>query len=395
MTATLDEYVTVDTAQDITGTKTFRSGVRVATDGSRVGITDDVDPIDPQALVNVVNRGSTTNGLRVTSYWQGATETPYQNNDNSLWETFNRLVSDSENYSWSISAPNGYNDIPAGMHDGGERVGVYGWAVSVNIPGQYVHAGRLTSQIGVRGRAGFQGIGTPATGRIDRSVGVLGEIRSDSVSATIDDGRAGYFTSVVGSGTGIVRNNIGVYSEASGGAVANWAYFGAAGAFYNRDQAYFGDGSFSAGQSPAAISARGVNPNALEFGNGNPNGYGSNIGATAASGTPFIAFCAEAEATGNTFRTRNKAGNVIRNDLAGGVIFSRLTEINASGQTPTDDVIWRPNGSFLFLQPPRLFGTPPASATAPGEQWEIAVDADYFYVCIADNTWKRTALTTW
>ena len=37
----------------------------------------------------------------------------------------------------------------------------------------------------------------------------------------------------------------------------------------------------------------------------------------------------------------------------------------------------------------------PASATATGTAGDMAWDASYIYVCIATNTWKRTALTTW
>lgn len=37
----------------------------------------------------------------------------------------------------------------------------------------------------------------------------------------------------------------------------------------------------------------------------------------------------------------------------------------------------------------------PASASAAGNAGDIAWDANYIYVCIATNTWKRTALTTW
>lgn len=37
----------------------------------------------------------------------------------------------------------------------------------------------------------------------------------------------------------------------------------------------------------------------------------------------------------------------------------------------------------------------PASATAAGTTGEIAWDADYIYVCIATNTWKRVAIATW
>lgn len=37
----------------------------------------------------------------------------------------------------------------------------------------------------------------------------------------------------------------------------------------------------------------------------------------------------------------------------------------------------------------------PASATAAGNQGEIAWDANYIYACIATNTWRRAALSTW
>jgi len=37
----------------------------------------------------------------------------------------------------------------------------------------------------------------------------------------------------------------------------------------------------------------------------------------------------------------------------------------------------------------------PASASATGTAGEIAWDADYIYVCVASNTWKRVAIDTW
>lgn len=37
----------------------------------------------------------------------------------------------------------------------------------------------------------------------------------------------------------------------------------------------------------------------------------------------------------------------------------------------------------------------PASPTATGDQGQIGWDANYIYVCIAANTWVRTALSTW
>lgn len=42
-----------------------------------------------------------------------------------------------------------------------------------------------------------------------------------------------------------------------------------------------------------------------------------------------------------------------------------------------------------------LEGAAPASATSTGTAGDIRYDADYIYVCIATNTWKRVAISTW
>jgi len=39
--------------------------------------------------------------------------------------------------------------------------------------------------------------------------------------------------------------------------------------------------------------------------------------------------------------------------------------------------------------------TAPATATSTGILGEIRYTADFIYVCIATNTWRRTALTSW
>jgi len=39
--------------------------------------------------------------------------------------------------------------------------------------------------------------------------------------------------------------------------------------------------------------------------------------------------------------------------------------------------------------------TPPATATSPGNTGDIKFTADYIYVCVATNTWKRAAISTW
>lgn len=42
-----------------------------------------------------------------------------------------------------------------------------------------------------------------------------------------------------------------------------------------------------------------------------------------------------------------------------------------------------------------LSNTVPANSSANGLAGTISRDSNYIYVCVANNTWKRTALSTW
>jgi len=42
-----------------------------------------------------------------------------------------------------------------------------------------------------------------------------------------------------------------------------------------------------------------------------------------------------------------------------------------------------------------ISATTPANSSANGIAGMVARDTNYWYVCVANNTWKRTALTTW
>lgn len=39
--------------------------------------------------------------------------------------------------------------------------------------------------------------------------------------------------------------------------------------------------------------------------------------------------------------------------------------------------------------------TVPANSSANGLTGTIAFDSDFFYVCVANNTWKRSTLSSW
>ena len=66
-----------------------------------------------------------------------------------------------------------------------------------------------------------------------------------------------------------------------------------------------------------------------------------------------------------------------------------LTDVDQALAT-TDDVVFANVEANL-----RATGTAPTTATDPGTAGDIRYDADYVYVCVATNTWKRSAITTW
>lgn len=43
----------------------------------------------------------------------------------------------------------------------------------------------------------------------------------------------------------------------------------------------------------------------------------------------------------------------------------------------------------------RIASNPPSTASSTGKTGTITWDSDYFYVCVATDTWKRVALSTW
>jgi hypothetical protein len=43
----------------------------------------------------------------------------------------------------------------------------------------------------------------------------------------------------------------------------------------------------------------------------------------------------------------------------------------------------------------RITARTPATATAEGIPGQVCWDANFVYVCVAKNTWKRAAIVTW
>lgn len=86
-------------------------------------------------------------------------------------------------------------------------------------------------------------------------------------------------------------------------------------------------------------------------------------------------------ASGNDAIFRTNDTERMRIDASG------LVGINTQNPTARFDV----NDDTIRLRSARA----PASSTATGEQGEICWSSNYIYVCVAPNTWKRAALSTW
>jgi hypothetical protein len=87
--------------------------------------------------------------------------------------------------------------------------------------------------------------------------------------------------------------------------------------------------------------------------------------------------------------------------VAGTKINANFTELYAAlgnGTTLTVANVAK-TGSYTDLSstPPTApaLVAAPLSASATGIVGQVAMDANYFYVCVNTNTWKRVALATW
>ncbi len=77
----------------------------------------------------------------------------------------------------------------------------------------------------------------------------------------------------------------------------------------------------------------------------------------------------------------------------GGGSSVNLTQLATAAQATTQAInnLNQTLASFL----PLIFVGAPAATTSAGTAGQVAYDTGFFYVCIATNTWRRTALSTW
>lgn len=111
--------------------------------------------------------------------------------------------------------------------------------------------------------------------------------------------------------------------------------------------------------------------------------------STAASMTSYNSTSFVQGSTGATAYTYNGPVSSTFTWRFNGVAFTTISHnsVTAKAHLATTGNL---TGDYLILT-----GAAPATATSTGTAGQIAWDANFFYVCTATNTWKRTALSTW
>lgn len=129
---------------------------------------------------------------------------------------------------------------------------------------------------------------------------------------------------------------------------------------------------------------------------------------TGEGGSGDLRFTLNKEASGNTaaflfqsgWSGRAEFGLTGSDDFAvklssDGSSFSQVLTVTAAGRLGVNT--YSPSAA-LDVDGDRLRvrqSNTPASASAAGEAGEVCWDSDYLYVCVAANSWKRAALTSW
>jgi hypothetical protein len=89
------------------------------------------------------------------------------------------------------------------------------------------------------------------------------------------------------------------------------------------------------------------------------------------------------------------AASLVSNSIQslGNLIFNNAAGLERLRLTAAGEFVFQGDASFAgkFI----LSAGAPSSASDTGTKDEIAIDADYIYICTATDTWKRVAIATW
>ena len=114
----------------------------------------------------------------------------------------------------------------------------------------------------------------------------------------------------------------------------------------------------------------------------------SGANCTNATNSIFIGF--DARPAGNTEVNQVVIGYEGRGDGSNTTVIGN-TSTTSTRFAGTATSVLRTSGDTLRIDNDRT----PATAGAAGNEGDICWDANYIYVCVAANTWKRVAIATW
>jgi hypothetical protein len=127
---------------------------------------------------------------------------------------------------------------------------------------------------------------------------------------------------------------------------------------------------------------------------GGPIGPTGATGPTGADGAPVPLLALPSDIIPDTGGTRDLGSD----GLSWAAVFTGSIEFS-DGSTQTTASVTGPTGATGATGPTGPAGitgpTTPASATSTGVAGTVVWDTDYVYVCVATDTWKRVAISTW
>ena len=122
------------------------------------------------------------------------------------------------------------------------------------------------------------------------------------------------------------------------------------------------------------------------------------LDATGASGDVTVM-----EITMDEIASGNTSANGIRVIKTDGGSKIQFIPVNDGTQADTERLeynfaakAWKfADDALVIMRSLRTASTPPSSASDTGTPGDFTWDSNYFYICIASNTWRRTAHATW
>jgi hypothetical protein len=149
---------------------------------------------------------------------------------------------------------------------------------------------------------------------------------------------------------------------------------------YNTGTGYAAGAAISTGSNNTALGT--LSLQSLTTGSDNiAVGYTAASGITTGSNNTIIGDFSGSASLAGVVAINAGTTNRVYIDASGNVGFGTTSPSAAIDHT----------GSTLRLRTSRT----PASASATGAAGEVCWDSNYVYVCVATNTWKRSALSTW